>query len=523
LHIIQVPIDRAGFPDVFRLIRAKMFKKILVANRGEIAVRVIRACREMGIVAATVYSDADRKALHVLLADEAFYLGESKPSASYLNVEKIVKVAKECGAEALHPGYGFLAENSKLVKRCEEEGICFIGPPSEAMEIMGNKTASRKQMAGANVPIIPGTLEPIGSEQRLQEEAEKIGFPLMLKASAGGGGKGLRLVRNKKDLVSSFRLARSEAESSFGNPSIYIEKYIEEPHHIEVQILADNFGNAVYLGERECSIQRRYQKVMEETPSPFLDKETRLKMGQVAVKAASVVSYRNAGTVEFVVDREKNFYFLEMNTRLQVEHPVTEMVTGIDLVKCQIEIAAGKPLSFRQEDIRPTGHSLQCRIYAEDPDNEFMPSPGKILHLRTPSGGLGVREDIGVYQGFEVPMDYDPLLSKLVSWGRTRTEAIQRMLRALSEYQVFGIKTTIPFFKRILLHPKFKEGDYNTHFIPNLEKEKDGTESEDKIVALIAAGVKSYCESRAGLNSHQEKRVSNWKVEGRRQGLSKGR
>ncbi len=500
-----------------------MFKKVLVANRGEIAVRVIRACREMGIVAATVYSDADRKALHVRLADEAFYLGESKPSASYLNVEKIVNAAKKCGAEALHPGYGFLAENSRLVKRCEEEGISFIGPPSEAMEIMGNKTASRAQMAKADVPIIPGTLEPIGDEKSLEEEAEKIGFPLMLKASAGGGGKGLRLVQNKKDLLSSFQLARSEAESSFDDPSVYIEKYIEEPHHIEVQILTDHFGNTVYLGERECSIQRRYQKVLEETPSPFLDVKTRLEMGRVAVKAAEAVSYRNAGTIEFVVDRNKNFYFLEMNTRLQVEHPVTEMVTGIDLVKCQIEIAAGRPLSFRQEDIRPKGHSLQCRIYAEDPDNDFMPSPGKILHLRTPSGGLGVREDIGVYEGYEVPMEYDPLLSKLVTWGQTRIEAIQRMLRALSEYQAYGIKTTIPFFKRILLHPKFMEGDYNTHFIPNLELEEDGVESDDKAVALIAASIKSYCESKSGSSFHKGKKASNWKIQGRWQSLSRRR
>lgn len=500
-----------------------MFKKVLVANRGEIAARVIRACREMGIAAATVFSDADRKALHVRLADEAFYLGESKPSASYLNVEKIVTTAKECGAEALHPGYGFLAENSRLVKRCEEEGISFIGPPSQAMEIMGNKTASRMQMVKAGVPIIPGTLEPVGNERRLEEEAEKIGFPLMLKASAGGGGKGLRLVKDKKDLVSSFRLARSEAESSFDDPSVYIEKYIQEPHHIEVQILADNFGNTLYLGERECSIQRRYQKVLEETPSPFLDEETRMEMGRVAVKAAEAVRYGNAGTVEFVVDRNRNFYFLEMNTRLQVEHPVTEMVTGIDLVKCQIEIAAGKPLSFRQEDIRPSGHSLQCRIYAEDPDNDFMPSPGKILHLRTPSGGLGIREDTGVYQGYDVPMEYDPLLSKLVSWGQTRAEAIQRMLRALSEYQVYGIKTTIPFFKRILIHPKFMAGDYNTHFIPSLEKEEEGTESDDKVVALIAAGIMSYWESKPGLSFRKGKKMSNWKIQGRWQSLSRRR
>jgi len=499
----------------------KTFKKILVANRGEIAVRVIRTCREMGIVPVAVYSDVDRRALHVRVADEAYPIGEAKPSASYLSIDKIIGVAKECGAQAIHPGYGFLAENPRLVKRCEEEGIVFIGPPSKAMGIMGNKTASRKKMAEAGIPIIPGTLEAIEDEKELAAEAEKIGFPLILKASAGGGGKGLRLVKNKKELVSSFRLARSEAESSFDDPSVYIEKYIQEPHHIEVQILADNMGNIVHLGERECSIQRRYQKVLEETPSPFLDEKTRQEMGRVAVKVTAAVDYRNAGTVEFVVDKNKKFYFLEMNTRLQVEHPVTEMVTGIDLVKCQIEIAAGKPLAFRQEDIKPNGSSIQCRIYAEDPDNDFLPSPGKILHLRVPSGGLGIRDDNGIYEGYVVPMEYDPLLSKLVTWGQTRTEAIHRMLRALSEYQIYGIRTTVPFFKRILHHPQFFAGDYNTHFIPNLEKEKDGDKPEDELVALIAAGIKSYCENKAGLGFREKQKKSNWKTQGRWESLNK--
>ncbi len=500
---------------------AKMFQKILVANRGEIAVRIIRACREMEIAAVAVYSDVDRKALHIRVADEAYPIGEAKPSASYLNVEKIISVAKDCGAQAIHPGYGFLAENPRLVKRCEEENIVFIGPPSKAMGVMGSKTASRKKMTEAGVPIIPGTLEPIEDEKKLEEEAEKIGFPLILKASAGGGGKGLRLVANKKALVSSFRLARSEAESSFDDPSVYIEKYIQEPHHIEVQILADNFGNIVHLGERECSIQRRYQKVLEETPSPFLDEGTRQEMGRVAVKVAAAVDYRNAGTVEFVVDKNKNFYFLEMNTRLQVEHPVTEMVTGIDLVRCQIEIAAGLPLAFSQTDIRSNGYSLQCRIYAEDPDNDFMPSPGKIVHLQVPSGGLGVRDDNGIYEGCEVPMEYDPLLSKLITWGQTRSEAIRRMLRALSEYQIYGIRTTIPFFKRILQHPQFFAGDYNTHFIPNMEKEEDGDVHKDLMVALIAAGIKSYCESKGGLGLPQKNKVSNWKIKGRWESLNK--
>jgi len=502
---------------------AKIFKKILIANRGEIAVRIIRACRELGVIPVVVYSEADRKALHVRLAEEAYYIGEAVPSQSYLNIEKIIEAAKKSKAGAIHPGYGFLAENPELVARCEKEGIVFIGPPSRPMEIMGNKTASRVKMTKAGVPVIPGTLEPLKNEKDLHVKAEKVGFPLLLKAAAGGGGKGLRLVTRKKDLLSSYRIARSESQASFGDPSIYIEKYIEEPHHIEIQILADNFGNIVYLGERECSIQRRYQKVLEETPSPFIDDRIRKEMGQIAVQAAAAVNYRNAGTVEFVVDKNKNFYFLEMNTRLQVEHPITEMVTGIDLAKSQIEIAAGFPLSFRQEDIKPKGFSMECRIYAEDPDNDFLPSPGKIVHLHTPAGGLGVRDDNGVYEGYEVPLEYDPLLSKLITWGSSRTEAIHRMLRALSEYQVYGIKTTIPFFKRILLHPKFFEGDYNTHFISSLEKEEDGRELEDRDVALIAAGIKIYSERKAGSAPAPKRKESNWKFQGRLQNFANRR
>jgi len=492
-----------------------MFKKILIANRGEIAVRIIRACRELGVAPVAVYSDADRKALHVRLAEEAYYIGESVPSKSYLNVAKIIEVAKKSKSEALHPGYGFLAENPELVKSCEKERIVFIGPPSEPMEIMGHKTASRKKMTEAGVPVIPGTLEPIESEKELKTKAEEIGFPVLLKAAAGGGGKGLRLVRKRKELLSAFRVAQSEAKASFDDPAIYIEKYLDEPHHIEIQILADNFGNIVYLGERECSIQRRYQKVLEETPSPFIDDGIRKQMGRIAVKAAEAVDYRNAGTVEFVVDKHRRFYFLEMNTRLQVEHPVTEMVTGIDLARCQIEIAAGFPLNFRQEEIRPEGHSLECRIYAEDPDNGFLPSPGKIVHLHAPAGGLGVRDDNGVYEGYEVPLEYDPLLSKLITWGRTREEAIHRMLRALSEYRIYGIKTTIPFFKRVLLHPKFFAGNYNTHFIANLERRSDGRKPEDEVIALIAAGVKVYLERKSGSKPHSKRKESSWKFQGR--------
>jgi len=497
---------------------AKMFSKILIANRGEIAVRVIRACREIGIVPVTIFSNVDAKALHVQMAEEAYSIGEAKPSESYLNIDKIIDVAKKSKAQALHPGYGFLAENPELVKRCEREGIVFIGPPSEAMKLMGKKTASRQRMVEAGVPVIPGTLQSVSDENDLEKQAEKIGFPILLKASAGGGGKGLRLVTRKEDLLSSFRMAQSESQSSFDDSSVYIEKYIEEPHHIEIQILADHFGHFVYLGERECSVQRRYQKVLEETPSPLLDEETRQKMGEIAVKVAAAVDYRNAGTVEFVVDKDKNFYFLEMNTRLQVEHPITEMVTGVDLVKSQIEIAADLPLPLKQENIQPKGFSLECRIYAEDPDNDFIPSPGKIVYLRTPSGGLGIRDDNGVYEGYEVPLEYDPLISKLITWGGTRQEAIQRMLRALSEYHICGIKTTIPFFRRILLHPKFIAGDYDTHFISNLKKEEDGGKPEERDVALIAAGIKDYMEKKespAGSQRRGKKRESNWKFQGR--------
>lgn len=494
-----------------------MFKKILIANRGEIAVRVIRACREMDIQPVAVYSEVDKKSLHVRLADEAYFIGESKPSESYLHIGKIIDTAKKSRCEAIHPGYGFLAENPDFVKACEDERIVFIGPPSKPLVTMGKKTTSRKTMTEAGIPVIPGTLEPLKNDQDLFEKAKEVGFPLLLKASAGGGGKGLRLVRKSEDLFPSYQLAQSEALSSFGDSSVYIEKYIEKPHHIEVQILADHHGGIVYLGERECSIQRRFQKVLEETPSPFLDEKTRIAMGEMAVKAAAAAGYRNAGTVEFVVDSKKRFYFLEMNTRLQVEHPVTEMVTGIDLVKSQIEIAAGLPLHFHQDDIQSNGASLQCRIYAEDPDNEFMPSPGKIVHLRPPSGGLGVREDSGVYEGFVVPLEYDPLLSKLVTWGRTREEAICRMRRALSEYQIYGIKTTIPFFQRILFHPRFVAGDYNTHFISDLEKEADADDSDELTAAVIAAGVKSYMDSRKGMAARKKKKMSPWKFHGRTQ------
>ncbi len=498
-----------------------MFKKILIANRGEIAVRIIRACREMNISPVAVFSDADRKALHVRLAEEAYYIGAAAPSESYLNIDRILEVAKRSKVEAVHPGYGFLAENADFVRRCHDEGLVFIGPDYDSMLVMGSKTASRKKMSQEGIPIIPGTLDSIQDEAELRRIAGETGYPVLLKASAGGGGKGMRLVEDEADLVSAFHLAQSEALSSFKDSSVYLEKYMQEPHHIEVQILADSFGKTVYLGERECSVQRRYQKVLEETPSPFLNDALRKKMGQVAVQVASSVGYQNAGTVEFIVDKNKNFYFLEMNTRLQVEHPITEMVTGIDLVKCQLEIAAGRPLPFSQSDIQPKGHSLECRIYAEDPYNGFMPSPGRIERLRAPAGGLGVRYDNGTYEGYQVPLEYDPLLSKLISWGNSREEAIHRMLRALSEYQVYGIKTTIPFFQRILLHPRFYHGTYNTHFIEDLEKEEEKIDPEEKTVALIAAGIKNYTENRRVYSACSRKRTSQWKTQGRTEAFSR--
>ncbi len=499
-----------------------MFKKVLIANRGEIAVRVIRTCRELGIIPVAVFSEADRGALHVRLAGEAYALGGSAPAESYLNAEKIIAAAKSCGAEAIHPGYGFLAENPGFVRLCETEGIVFIGPPSGAMELMGEKTSSRRTMREAGVPIIPGMLEPVADERALERDARAVGFPLLLKADAGGGGKGLRLVRREEDLAEAFRLARSEALSSFADPSVYIEKYIDEPHHIEIQILADHHGHVVSLGERECSIQRRYQKVLEETPSPFLDGATRTAMAGAAVRAAARIGYRNAGTVEFIVDSNRRFSFLEMNARIQVEHPITEMVTGIDLVKCQLEVASGEPLSFRQEDIHSQGHAVECRILAEDPFHDFLPSPGRIVYLHAPAG-LGVRDDSGVYEGFVVPLDYDPLLSKLIAWGKDREEAIRRMKRALGEYQVYGIKTTIPFFKRILLHPDFLAGSYNTHFIQNLEKDLEPGPPAEETAALIAAAVRSFWDARALDQPGCRQSREGWKIGGRLENLGERR
>jgi acetyl-CoA carboxylase biotin carboxylase subunit len=474
-----------------------MFSKILVANRGEIAVRVIRACREMGIEAVAVYSDVDRHALHVRYADYAHRIGPPQASESYLNIEKVINIAKKSGAEAIHPGYGFLAENPDFAGMLEEEGIKLIGPSPEAMRVMGSKTLARQTVSAAGVPVVPGTKEAIETEEEVLKVALEVGYPVMLKAAAGGGGKGLRLVNEESEMRSAIRMARSEAKSSFGDDSMYIEKYIENPRHIEIQVLADQQGNTIHLFERECSIQRRHQKVIEESPSVFVNDEIRNEMGMVAVAAAKAVKYESAGTVEFLMDRDKNFYFLEMNTRLQVEHPVTEMVTGIDIVKEQIKIAAGEKLQIQQDEIKQVGHAIECRIYAEDPDSNFFPCPGLIEALRVP-GGPGVRDDSGVFEGFEIPIQYDPMISKLVVWGQNREEAINRMRRALSEYIITGVKTTVPFHIRVMNNRHFIEGDFDTNYIDKVffEEEQERV-PENAEVAIIVGAIEQYLREKS--------------------------
>ena len=468
----------------------RKFKKILIANRGEIAVRVMRSCRELGISTVAVYSEVDRAALHVRYADEAYPIGPAPSRESYLKMETIIEVAKRSGAEAIHPGYGFLSENAAFAKACKDAGIVFIGPPEEAITAMGEKTSARRVAVAAGVPVVPGALHPLVDTTAILEEARRIGFPLMLKAAAGGGGKGLRLVLKAEDLEASVLRARSEAKSAFNDDSLYIERAILKPRHIEIQVLADTHGHAVHLFERECSIQRRHQKIIEESPSPFVTPELRERMGALAVALVKKVGYVNAGTLEFLVDENREPYFLEMNTRLQVEHPITEMVTGIDLVKMQIHIAEGGVLPFAQKDLAQRGHAIECRVCAEDPDANFIPNPGKIETLRVP-GGPGVRDDSGVYEGVEVPMFYDPLISKLVVHAETREAAIGRMLRSVSEYKITGIKTTLPFFDRALRHPKFIEGDYDTGFIARLQAEKD-ERVRDTEMAMAVAAVATY-------------------------------
>jgi acetyl-CoA carboxylase biotin carboxylase subunit len=467
-----------------------MFRKILVANRGEIAVRVIRACRELGIRSVAVYSDADRTSLHVMKADEAYYLGPTAPTESYLNVAKILEVAKRTAADAIHPGYGFLSENAKFARACAEAGIKFIGPTGEAMEIMGSKTSARRAMEKAGIPFVPGSLRGLASAEDAEQVAQQIGYPVMLKAASGGGGKGMRLVGGPSELRSALEGAKSEASRSFGDDEVYIEKAIVRPRHIEMQILADEHGHIVYLGERECSIQRRHQKVVEEAPSAIVDDDMRRRMGEVALRVARAAQYTNAGTVEFLVDAEKNFYFLEMNTRLQVEHPVTELVTGLDLVHLQILIASGGELPFRQEDITIRGHAIECRICAEDPDNHFFPSPGKITMMLSPEGP-GIRHDSGSYEGWTVPIDYDPLLAKLIGYGSDRKQATARLRSALTEYSVGGIKTNIPLFQRILQDADFQAARLDTGYLERLLTNTPVSQgsSEAAEVAAIAAAL----------------------------------
>lgn len=463
-------------------------KKILIANRGEIAIRVMRTCRELDIETVAIYSEADRTSLHVRYAHEAYYVGKAPSSESYLNVDKIIEIAKASGADAIHPGYGFLSENADFARRCSDEGIIFIGPSPEVIIQMGDKIQARDAMTAAGIPVVPGTDGEIKSEEEALEVIKSIGLPVMIKASAGGGGKGMRLVKNESEVVSAVRAARSEAKSAFGDDAVYIEKYITSPHHIEFQILADQHGNTVHLFERECSVQRRHQKMIEETPSPLMTQELRDEMGRSAVEAAKAVNYVGAGTIEFLVDNDLNYYFLEMNTRLQVEHPITERVTGIDLVKQQIYVAEGRELEFGQNDLKQKGHAIECRVYAEDPDNNFMPSAGKVYKISAPLG-LGVRTDGYVYEGYEIPIYYDPMISKLIVWGKTRDEAIARMRRALYEYKITGVKTSIKMLERVMNNENFIAGNYDTHFIEKNQEQLLSKSSKDnpEDMVIIAA------------------------------------
>ena len=442
-----------------------MFDKILVANRGEIAVRIIRACREMGIKTVAVYSEADRDALHTMLADEAICIGPAASSQSYLNMERILSACVVTQADAIHPGFGFLSENARFAELCEKCSIAFIGPSAEIINRMGNKSEARKTMMEAGIPVVPGTKEPVFTAERGLELAESIGFPVMIKASSGGGGKGMRVSRGREDFTENFQNAQLESVKGFSDDTMYIEKYIEQPRHIEFQIMADKYGNVVHLGERDCSIQRRHQKVLEESPCQVISDELRKKMGQTAVMAAKAVNYENAGTIEFLLDKDKNFYFMEMNTRIQVEHPVTEMVTGLDLIKEQIRVAAGEPLSVKQEDITISGHALECRINAENPSRNFMPCPGKITNIHLP-GGNGVRLDTHIYSDYIVPPNYDSMLLKLIVHGKDRQEAIAKMRSALGELIIEGIETNVDFQYEIINHPAFQSGETDTGFIP---------------------------------------------------------
>jgi acetyl-CoA carboxylase biotin carboxylase subunit len=496
-----------------------MFNKVLIANRGEIAVRIIRACRELGIETVAVFSEADRKALHVRYADEAYYLGPAPSRDSYLRGDRIISIARKSGVDAIHPGYGFLAEREDFASACANADIIFIGPKPSSIAAMGDKAVARSTVLKAGVPVVPGT-EDVGNlrDEDLLAIAPKIGFPLLIKATAGGGGKGMREVKSLDEMPTLIQNARREAESSFGDGNVYLEKLVEGAHHIEIQILADQFGNVLHLYERDCSIQRRHQKLIEEAPSSFLDDDLRQQMGEVAVKAAQAVDYENAGTIEFLVDKDRNFYFLEMNTRLQVEHPVTEMVTGVDIVKEQIRIARGRQLTYSQEDIRMNGASIECRINAEDPYNNFNPSTGKIVQNIIPSGP-GVRVDTGVYSGFEISPYYDPMISKLIVWGETRGQAILRMRRALEEYRIIGVRTNLPFHMTMMDSARFLAGQYDTRFVEerfSMQDKNENQEHYEEIAAVVATLVAhETAERSAQFVTRNERDTSNWKWVGR--------
>ena len=502
-----------------------MIGKILIANRGEIAIRIMRSCREMNIRTVAVFSEADRTSKHVFYADEAYCIGGAASSESYLNIDRILETARQCGADAIHPGYGFLSENAEFARRCQEAGIIFIGPRPETIKTMGDKISARQKMINAGVPVVPGTRENLESVEDAREVCRKVGFPVMIKASQGGGGKGMRLIRSESEVEEAYLAAKSEALSSFGDDTVYVERFVEEPHHIEFQILGDTYGNVIHLCERECSVQRRHQKIVEESPSPFVTPELRERMGRDAVAAASAVGYVGAGTIEFLVDKDKNYFFLEMNTRLQVEHPITEEVVGVDLVKEQIFIADGQPLRYKQSDIRQRGHAIECRICAEDTEANFMPSPGQIRLLVEPSG-IGIRLDSYVYEKYEIPIHYDPMIGKLIVWATNRQFAIERMCRALDEYKITGIKNNITYLHSIMQVDDFVRGDYNTSFIEKHAEElvaahtpKD-KEAED--MTLIAAFVNYMVfmeDSGASAAAPQQTVTSRWREYGKRKGV----
>ena len=500
-----------------------MISKVLIANRGEIAVRVMRSCREMGIKVVAVYSDVDRASHHVAYADEAYEIGPAAAQESYLSVDKLIAACKQCHADALHPGYGFLSENAQLARRCAEEGITFIGPRPETMELMGDKISARKQMIAAGVPVVPGTEQGLRDAAEAREVSARVGYPVMLKASMGGGGKGMRLARNEEEVEELFNAARNEALASFGDGTVYVEKFLEEPHHIEFQILGDTQGNVIHLFDRECSVQRRHQKIVEESPSPFLTPELRERMGQAAVAAAKQVGYVGAGTIEFLVDKHRHFYFLEMNTRLQVEHPITEEVVGVDLVKEQLRIASGEPLHIRQEDLFQRGHAIECRVCAEDTAAGFIPAPGVIRELREPNG-MGVRVDTYVYEGYEIPVYYDPMIGKLIVWATTRQWAIERMRRALYEYRITGLKTNLSYLKRIMHTHDFVCGQYDTLFIEKnaaVLQRPVGSNEELENMCTIAA----YIDYIVNLADNQPalpqdgRAISRWKAFGLQKGI----